>query len=158
MAPKYLYPRLPLQDPPKFTRIWIFGLKIYHLATLILRMSMKGLSFPKKIYYVDSNMYISYYWTNLDFYLHPGWLDWVNFCIKGECLCTCGSFYYRSSPNLCVNFFIAVKVMYWFRQNTSWATFWATFLYESGHPACNSLVWTLGEKRGFLKKMIFRDF
>jgi hypothetical protein len=23
-----------LQDPPKFTQIWIFGLKIYHLATL----------------------------------------------------------------------------------------------------------------------------
>jgi hypothetical protein len=23
-----------LQDPPKITRIWIFGLKIYHLATL----------------------------------------------------------------------------------------------------------------------------
>jgi hypothetical protein len=26
---------LPLQDPPKFTQIAIFGLKIYHLATLI---------------------------------------------------------------------------------------------------------------------------
>jgi hypothetical protein len=25
-----------LQDPPKFTQIGIFGLKIYHLATLIL--------------------------------------------------------------------------------------------------------------------------
>jgi hypothetical protein len=24
-----------LQDLPKFTQIWIFGLKIYHLATLI---------------------------------------------------------------------------------------------------------------------------
>jgi hypothetical protein len=24
---------LPLQDPPKFTQIVIFGLKIYHLAT-----------------------------------------------------------------------------------------------------------------------------
>jgi hypothetical protein len=23
-----------LQDPPKFTQIWIFCLKIYHLATL----------------------------------------------------------------------------------------------------------------------------
>jgi hypothetical protein len=22
-------------DPPKFTQIWIFGLKIYHLATLV---------------------------------------------------------------------------------------------------------------------------
>jgi hypothetical protein len=27
--------RLPLQDPPKFTQIGIFGLKIYHLATLL---------------------------------------------------------------------------------------------------------------------------
>jgi hypothetical protein len=26
--------RLSLQDPPKFTQIGIFGLKIYHLATL----------------------------------------------------------------------------------------------------------------------------
>jgi hypothetical protein len=29
-----MYEHLPLQDPPKFTQIWIFGLKIYHLATL----------------------------------------------------------------------------------------------------------------------------
>jgi GTPase SAR1 family protein len=28
-----------LQDPPKFIQIWIFGLKIYHLATLILSES-----------------------------------------------------------------------------------------------------------------------
>jgi hypothetical protein len=27
---------LPLQDPPKFTQIWIFVLKINHLATLEL--------------------------------------------------------------------------------------------------------------------------
>jgi hypothetical protein len=26
--------QLPLQDPPKFTQIWIFGLKTSHLATL----------------------------------------------------------------------------------------------------------------------------
>jgi hypothetical protein len=26
---------LPLQDPPKFTQIGIFGLKMYHLATLV---------------------------------------------------------------------------------------------------------------------------
>jgi hypothetical protein len=30
-----LYQHLLLQDPPKFTQIWIFGLKIYHLATLL---------------------------------------------------------------------------------------------------------------------------
>jgi hypothetical protein len=29
-----LYQHLPLQDPTKITRIWIFGLKIYRLATL----------------------------------------------------------------------------------------------------------------------------
>jgi hypothetical protein len=29
-----IYQHLPLQDPPKFIQIWIFGLKINHLATL----------------------------------------------------------------------------------------------------------------------------
>jgi hypothetical protein len=29
---KYTYQRLPLQDPPKFAPIGIFGLKIYYLA------------------------------------------------------------------------------------------------------------------------------
>jgi hypothetical protein len=29
------YQHLPLQDPPKFTQIANFGLKIYHLATLV---------------------------------------------------------------------------------------------------------------------------
>jgi hypothetical protein len=29
-----MYQHLPLQDPPKFTRIWIFGLKTNQLATL----------------------------------------------------------------------------------------------------------------------------
>jgi hypothetical protein len=29
-----IYQHLPLQDPPKFTQIGIFGLKICHLATL----------------------------------------------------------------------------------------------------------------------------
>jgi hypothetical protein len=31
---KYRYSQLPFQDPPKFTQIWIFGWKKYHLATL----------------------------------------------------------------------------------------------------------------------------
>jgi hypothetical protein len=31
---KYVYQHLPLHDPPKFTQIWIFGLKTNHLATL----------------------------------------------------------------------------------------------------------------------------
>jgi hypothetical protein len=31
-----IYQHLPLQDPTKFTQIWIFGLKyMFHLATLV---------------------------------------------------------------------------------------------------------------------------
>jgi hypothetical protein len=30
---------LKMQHPPKITQIWIFGLKIYHLATLIANIS-----------------------------------------------------------------------------------------------------------------------
>jgi hypothetical protein len=30
-----MYQKIQLQDPPKFTQIRIFGLKIYHLATLV---------------------------------------------------------------------------------------------------------------------------
>jgi hypothetical protein len=30
-----IFHHLPLQDPQKITQIWIFGLKIYHLATLV---------------------------------------------------------------------------------------------------------------------------
>jgi hypothetical protein len=36
VAIKYVYQHLPIQDPPKFTQIWIFGLKTNHLATLKL--------------------------------------------------------------------------------------------------------------------------
>jgi hypothetical protein len=36
MAINYLYQYLRLQDLPKFTKNWIFGLKICHLATLLL--------------------------------------------------------------------------------------------------------------------------
>jgi hypothetical protein len=32
-----IYQHLQLQDPPKFTQIGIFGLKICHLATLLLQ-------------------------------------------------------------------------------------------------------------------------
>jgi hypothetical protein len=37
MAINVLYQHLPLQDPPKFTQIGIFGLKKCHLATLLSR-------------------------------------------------------------------------------------------------------------------------
>jgi hypothetical protein len=30
-----IYQNFPFQDPPKFTQILIFGLKIYHLATMV---------------------------------------------------------------------------------------------------------------------------
>jgi hypothetical protein len=34
-ADRTIYQHLILQGPQKFTQIWIFGLKIYHLATLV---------------------------------------------------------------------------------------------------------------------------
>jgi hypothetical protein len=33
-TPQKIYQHLSLQETPKFTQIGIFGLKIYHLATL----------------------------------------------------------------------------------------------------------------------------
>jgi hypothetical protein len=30
-----IYQQFPFQGPPKYTQIWIFGLKTYHLATLL---------------------------------------------------------------------------------------------------------------------------
>jgi hypothetical protein len=43
MAIDYVYQHLPLQDPPKFTQIDIFGLKIWHLATLLGKHRIKDL-------------------------------------------------------------------------------------------------------------------
>jgi hypothetical protein len=34
-----MYQPFPFQDPPKFTQIWIFCLKINHLATLETMLS-----------------------------------------------------------------------------------------------------------------------
>jgi hypothetical protein len=45
MAKKYMYQRLPLQGPPKFIQIGVFGLKIYRLATLF-----RGYFSPKLIW------------------------------------------------------------------------------------------------------------
>jgi hypothetical protein len=39
------YQNLPFQDLPKFSQIWIFGLKIYHPATLVAR--------PKKYFFIN---------------------------------------------------------------------------------------------------------
>jgi hypothetical protein len=36
MSIKYVCQHQPLQDPPKFTQSGIFGMKIYHLATLVV--------------------------------------------------------------------------------------------------------------------------
>jgi hypothetical protein len=40
-----IHQHLPLQDPPKFTQMWIFGLIKYHLATL-LATTLKSPSHP----------------------------------------------------------------------------------------------------------------
>jgi hypothetical protein len=40
---------LPLHDPPKFTQIWIFGLKICHLATLLLQSIIGAIAACRKI-------------------------------------------------------------------------------------------------------------
>jgi hypothetical protein len=40
-----------LQDPPKSTQIWIFGLKKYHLATL----QSEGAAVAKHIYVLELN-------------------------------------------------------------------------------------------------------
>jgi hypothetical protein len=42
-----IYRHLPLQDPPRFTQIGVWGLKIYHLATLVCRAEP---SLPQKRY------------------------------------------------------------------------------------------------------------
>jgi hypothetical protein len=41
-----IYQHLPLQDPPKLTQIWIFGLKTNHLATLAPTRCYVSLSVP----------------------------------------------------------------------------------------------------------------
>jgi hypothetical protein len=42
-----IHQHIPLQDLPKFTQIWIFGLKINHLATLIFGRQENKLSFRR---------------------------------------------------------------------------------------------------------------
>jgi hypothetical protein len=47
-----------LQDPPKYTQIWIFCLKTNHLATLpaTLAFGTFSVSFPETLYFVRSNL------------------------------------------------------------------------------------------------------
>jgi hypothetical protein len=45
-----MYQHLPLQDPPKVTQIWIFGLKTNHLATLVpTQLASVHISSPKNL-------------------------------------------------------------------------------------------------------------
>jgi hypothetical protein len=39
-----IYQHFPLKDPPKFTQIGIFGLKICHLATLLYKRAARFFS------------------------------------------------------------------------------------------------------------------
>jgi hypothetical protein len=45
-----IYQHLPLHGPPKFIQIAIFGLKIYHLATLIASRAEKLLRWRFKVF------------------------------------------------------------------------------------------------------------
>jgi hypothetical protein len=42
------YQLLPLQDPPKFTQFWIFGLKTNHLVTLVRKEPEKSDVFSRQ--------------------------------------------------------------------------------------------------------------
>jgi hypothetical protein len=44
-----IYLHFPFQDPPKFTQSWIFGLKMYHLATLSHAPAKIALPEPKSL-------------------------------------------------------------------------------------------------------------
>jgi hypothetical protein len=45
---RYTYHHFPLQDPPKFTQIWILGLKTNYLATLPKRRKDRRKSWSEK--------------------------------------------------------------------------------------------------------------
>jgi hypothetical protein len=48
-----------LQDPPKFSQIWIFGLKTNHLATLSLRV--RSVNFKQWLMSGSGKIYLSMY-------------------------------------------------------------------------------------------------
>jgi hypothetical protein len=54
-----IYRHLPLQDPPKFTQIGVWGLKIYHLATLVCRAEP---SLPQKKIFRNTNESLLHSW------------------------------------------------------------------------------------------------
>jgi hypothetical protein len=56
-----------LQDPPKIIQIWIFGLKIYNLATLILTQdkvirALHNLSLQHKIGWRSAENFLVAFW------------------------------------------------------------------------------------------------
>jgi hypothetical protein len=44
-----IYQHFPLPNPPKFTQIWIFGLKIFHLEILLWRERKKSRYVPAEM-------------------------------------------------------------------------------------------------------------
>jgi hypothetical protein len=71
-----IYQHLPFQVPPTFTQIGIFGLKIYHLATLVFSISQFRLNFT-----VSSPPHFLMLWSRVArwFILKPKIPIWVNF-------------------------------------------------------------------------------
>jgi hypothetical protein len=104
MAIKYAT-NLPSQDPPKFTQIWIFGLKIYHLATLL------GSSHAKLVFLIAL---VSMYngirridFSNKEFFIQIKCMYVCMYVCTGDCcddddeqLLACLSFEYTGSCNV----------------------------------------------------------
>jgi hypothetical protein len=59
MIIEYVDHDFPLQDPPKFTQIWIFGLKPNYLATLagIARYIRLTSNYGSQLYFVPHSRY-----------------------------------------------------------------------------------------------------
>jgi hypothetical protein len=46
-----IYQHLPMKDPLNFTQIWILGMKIYHLATVLLTDTLPRINFQSSIFF-----------------------------------------------------------------------------------------------------------
>jgi hypothetical protein len=119
-----IYKHFPLQDPPKVTQIKIFGLKIYHLATLLtLAASICRPDQPVNLSFSSSDRFVfrqhflstSVFFLRLFFKLKcvslscrpvpasaaaAGWPDWANFRLLDDCLLWVGFFYLLKRPKL----------------------------------------------------------